>query len=335
MTESTTITSDAYAVPGSAHRSVVPPAAVDADPGRLQTSFLTRPQPHDFSAYPPSRAVDVTAPHPPAAPTRLRSQSYCMQSSIVGQSLDRTRVVIIPLPCKSWDCPICGPRKRASWIRRLAAGKPTREITLTCPAGKFPDAVSAAVAMKAAFTQLVKRIRKVYKTFEYALVWELTKKDVPHIHLLYKGTYIAQKWLSHAWDKLGIGPIVHIQSIGRRGVHAAHACKYLAKANGQSAIALAPLRIVQISGKYSPEEPEEKIESKYPDFVWTWDKRRQSAILQTFCDHEYYLQHVTEPDGSVIIDLVEHEIPDYVLDLPEWWVAFPDSQPIPDIDRPW
>ena len=258
---------------------------------------------------------------------RLRSQRYCGKSCIVGQNLERTKAVIIPMMCKSWGCETCGPRKRAALIARIEAGKPERAMTLTCPVGKFPTPVLAAMAMKAAWRKLVMKIRKVWGPFEYALVWELTKKGVPHVHAVTRGGYIAQKWISCEWDKLGIGPIVHITSIEDGRLHATHACKYLAKSNGQSAHVLAPLHVVQFSNGWDLDQEPRTVEDKYPDFVWGWDRRPAREVVRRFQEHDVWLGTVENPDGSFEIKMVPHPDPDFTEDTAEFWVAYPGIAP--------
>lgn len=261
---------------------------------------------------------------------RLRSQRYCMKSSIVGQSLDRSHTVVLPMACKSWDCEKCGPRKRAALIARIAAGKPERELTLTCPVGKFLTAVLAVLAMKAAFAELVRRIRRDWGPCEYVLVWELTKQKVPHCHVLLRGSYVAQKWISHLWNALGIGPIVYINSVKGSKLHAAHACKYLAKSNGQSARALAPLHVVQVSKNYDlAQEPRTAVE-KYPDMVWVWDRLPAWEIARRFEEHAGWVGTVRNPDGSFDISMAPHPDPDLTEDTAAFWVAWPGLSPFPD-----
>lgn len=235
--------------------------------------------------------------------------------------------------CKSWDCPYCGPRKRWLWINRLREGHPTREMTLTCPANKFPSSMTAAIAMKKAFSILVKRIRKKYGTFEYALVWELTHKGTPHCHILFKGCYIPKAWLSKTWRKLGIGYIVHLQKIQGAHLHAAHACKYLAKANGQSAKALAPLRIIQLSKQYLPPETSEDAQARYPDYSWYWSPQSPHELVEEYCacDRTFDVTHNT--DGTVEIHLIP--LPNAPpAPLPYLGQALhPDAQTMPIIGR--
>ena len=299
-------------------------------------SLPSKPSPCSSTLPPkaPDFKHDVDASAVDRETTRLRSQAYCMKSSIVGQNKERTHVITIPMPCKSWDCKVCGPRKRAIWIQRLTAGKPEREITLTCPVGKFASSDCAAILMKKAWAKLVGKIRRVWGPFEYALVFELTKNGTPHMHILCRGSYIAQKWISRWWDKLGIGPVVYIQSVKGEKLHAAHACKYLAKANGQSAAILAPLRIIQTSSNYELEQPEKTLPEKYPDMIWTWDRRSSSEIAADFEKDPRFISRTDNPDGSNELEMRPRPVPEDLLNLPMFWVAYPGLAPIPDLYEP-
>ncbi|MBA7537072.1 hypothetical protein ES705_29338 [subsurface metagenome] len=254
-----------------------------------------------------------------------------MKSSIVGQSPTRDEAIIIPLPCKSWDCPNCGPKKRHAWIYRLASGQPEREITLTCPVGKFLTPELAALKMKLAWGKLVLKIRKQWGPFEYALVWELTKKGVPHCHILCRGSYIAQKWLSKQWEKLGIGPIVYIKSVKGDKLHAAHACKYLAKSNGQTARILAPMRLVQVSGNYELPVPDAPKKDEYPDWVWVWDRDPSWLVARRFTE-DPITTHVTKHvDGLYTVRMRPHPPEPDMLEIPAMWASWPHLAPIPDL----
>ena len=295
-----------------------------------------KPKSHHAPLHPGTagHAGDITVHGPLPRMTRLQSQRYCMRSSIVGQDKERDLAVSIPMACKSWDCEVCGPRKRSAWIERLTSGKPEREITLTCPVGKFGSPILAAASMKKAWSALVPKIRKHWGPLEYGLVFELTKKGVPHMHILCRGSYIAQKWLSAHWDKAGIGPIVYIQSVKGTKLHAAHACKYLAKSNGQSAAILAPLHIVQVSSNYELERPKKTLPEKYPDMVWTWDRRSTPEIAAEFEKDPRFLSRTDNPDGSVEIRMKPHPVPDDLVGLPQFWAGYPGLAPIPDLEEP-
>jgi len=80
------------------------------------------------------------------------------------------------------------------------------------------------------FRKLVKRCRRAFKKFEYVGVREYTKTGLVHAHLIYRGTYIPQEWLSKVWNELHNAPIVFIQKVNYAGYRlGAYLIKYLGK----------------------------------------------------------------------------------------------------------
>ena len=60
------------------------------------------------------------------------------------------------------------------------------------------------------FEVLKKRIRRFYGRFEYCGVKETTKSGLFHVHLVYRGRFMTQKWLSDAWFNIHGAKIVWI-----------------------------------------------------------------------------------------------------------------------------
>ncbi len=238
--------------------------------------------------FPPHRFLDLddplwrpqwSLPQPRLPRYRVESERYCGQGAVLGMSPDTSQGILIPIRCKSWTCPRCADIKRLNVILRLAAGKPEREMTLTTPADPNMTPIEIAKRMKLAFPKLVAQIRKEFGSFEYALVWELTKAGTPHAHVLTRGSYIPQRWLSARWHALGEGANVDIRAVKNHRKHAAHLCKYLGKDVGQTALHLAPLRIIQFSRGYdlTPDEPDKT--SQYADWVWNFITYTPPEIL--------------------------------------------------------
>ncbi|MBA7550862.1 hypothetical protein ES705_43388 [subsurface metagenome] len=309
-----------YAAPG---RQTIHCATTFRRPTQLplQSGGRDAPRPLLSSAFP--RPFSAPAEQQPSKPTRLASQQYCGSGAVVGSSPDRSAIVVIPMRCKSWDCRLCGPPKRQEWIRKFKHADPEREITLTIPKGKWPDPKDAAWHMVKAFVILVRRIRSTFGPFEYGRVIELTKAGTPHFHILCRGKYIPQKWLRFQWVNLGMGSIVHIQTVKDKGLHAAHLCKYLAKSTGQTAAALASMRIVQCSRKFLKPDLESTAPDQYPDFKWVFSPLAVKDILAPFLESPRYLDVEYHNDGSAHIFLDPDPPPADVLDTPEIWVAHP------------
>jgi len=80
------------------------------------------------------------------------------------------------------------------------------------------------------FAILVKRLRRYSGSFEYVRVKETTIKGKPHLHILFRGSYIPHSWLSNAWLEIHNAPIVYLQEVkGTRSHMAGYLIKYLGK----------------------------------------------------------------------------------------------------------
>jgi len=83
------------------------------------------------------------------------------------------------------------------------------------------------------FSKLVKRIRRQFGEFEYFAVRETTVSGLVHIHLLCRGSYIPQEWLSNAWAEIHRAPVVWIKHVDLKRDSkkkiASYLVKYLAK----------------------------------------------------------------------------------------------------------
>ena len=86
--------------------------------------------------------------------------------------------------------------------------------------------------IRVSFRLLVQRLRRTGK-FEYASVREFTVSGLQHLHIVYRGDWIPQSWLSEAWDKIHKAYIVDIRMVRQSGYAAKYLCKYLAKAAGE------------------------------------------------------------------------------------------------------
>ncbi len=102
-----------------------------------------------------------------------------------------------------------------------ALGNPERFITLTRIGG---DPYEVLTRLKA----LLKAIRREGWRFEYLEAVEV-KRGVAHLHILQKGDYIPQAWLSREWEKLGGGRIVDVRAITDGAGAARYIFKYALK----------------------------------------------------------------------------------------------------------
>lgn len=110
-------------------------------------------------------------------------------------------------------------------ISGLEAGGHVRFITLTTNP-KHPDNIHRH------FRTLVKRLQRRGLLKGYLQVQELTKSGLPHKHILFKGKYIDQLWLSQQWDDIHGAPMIDVRALhklkGKKAI-AAYIAKYMAK----------------------------------------------------------------------------------------------------------
>lgn len=122
-------------------------------------------------------------------------------------------------------------RKRKRCFHRVVCGVeksgvgPLRFLTLT----------SSRVAPKdiqRSFRCLMGRLVRRGLVTGYIKVTEYNQKgDLMHLHVLMRGSYVAQWYLSQLWEKIHLSPIVDVRkAYGRKADVAAYLAKYMVKA---------------------------------------------------------------------------------------------------------
>lgn len=173
-----------------------------------------------------------------------------------------------PLPCRSWSCEWCAPKRRRQLMARAAKGEPTALLTLTVNVAVGDGPAHRRDMLHDAWKRLVKRINRQFqlpperrwqltaKTREptqqswllkttaktpqakaaslpYFAFLERTKRGEPHLHILIRSPYIPQDWLSEQMDDMLGSPIVWIEKIENSKHAIAYVTKYVTKAPAQ------------------------------------------------------------------------------------------------------
>ena len=134
----------------------------------------------------------------------------CGNLSLIGVANQEAGVY--PLRCKRWGCATCGPRKARATIARTRAGMrlgTVRFFTLTSPAGEGHE--SSYAAFPARWKKFHMRLARRFGRIEYLGVVEPQKRGAAHVHVVYRGPYIPQAWLSKAAQASGFGKIADIR----------------------------------------------------------------------------------------------------------------------------
>lgn len=155
--------------------------------------------------------------------------TLCQSRSLVN---DHGRgAVAVTLRCRSWRCPECQPLRRNQLVDLALSGKPQRFVTVTINPRVGVSPADRAARLANAWRNFVKRAVRMLggKKIEYLAVFEATKRGEPHLHLLVRGPWIAQKYISDQMRDLINSPIVDIRKVKHRKGAAAYVSKYIGK----------------------------------------------------------------------------------------------------------
>jgi len=140
--------------------------------------------------------------------------------------------IAIPLLCRSWGCDYCNPIRKRQLVDLAKSGQPNRLVTITVSPAVGVSAADRAQRLAAAWRRVVQRWRRLNQTqeLEYLAVFEATKRGEPHLHVLCRSGYIAQRWLSVQMRELLGSPIVDVRRIHSARHAALYVSKYVGKA---------------------------------------------------------------------------------------------------------
>lgn len=142
----------------------------------------------------------------------------------------------VQLPCNSWGCPICNPKKLKKLRKRamnglLANMEPVKGyrgkysqklVTLTCPGKEFREKYTPAQAaemMSSDANNLMRALKREYPGFHYLRVIEPQKDGFPHYHYVIVGESIIpssiRDFIKDYWEKRYGQGWAHVKSLTR------------------------------------------------------------------------------------------------------------------------
>lgn len=154
----------------------------------------------------------------------------CTKTGVIVK-LDGQHVVSFPIKCHSWTCPECSRERRRRLIDEAKRGKPNRFITLTVNPHWFDGPDDRASRLAKAWRLVVAAFRHRWPKgeSEYLAVFEATKNGEPHLHIVWRGAFMPQKWLSRQMAKRMGAPVVDIRRVKRAADVAEYVTKYFSK----------------------------------------------------------------------------------------------------------
>ena len=141
------------------------------------------------------------------------------------------RCIVFKGSCKSWSCPDCSKKRRRALIKEAMDGKPNRFLTLTVNPNWFSSPEERAARLAKGWRLIVAAYRHKWpnRSIEYLAVFEATANGEPHLHLVIRGDFIAQEWLSGQMRERMGAPIVDIRQVKSQKGVAKYVSKYISK----------------------------------------------------------------------------------------------------------
>lgn len=154
---------------------------------------------------------------------------FCREQTI--QASSQFGEIVSPVKCRAWTCELCAPWRQRQLQARCIEGKPNRFLTITCRAGQFGSPEANAKAIAHAWRTCVQRWRRQrkYHRCEYICVFEPHVSGWPHLHILWSGHWIDQRWLSKQMKELLNSPVVHVSFIKGQRSAAFYVTEYFSK----------------------------------------------------------------------------------------------------------
>lgn len=137
----------------------------------------------------------------------------------------------IKMTCRSWNCSSCVHDRKRQLIAEVRQGNPQRLLTLTVNPHWFDSPEERAAKLVYAWRMIRRRFFKRHPnaTCEFLAVFEKTKLGEPHLHIVQRGAFMSQKWLSIQLEELIGAKIVDIRFVRSAKAVANYVSKYIGK----------------------------------------------------------------------------------------------------------
>ncbi len=211
---------------------------------------------------------DLSSTQTPPENLPPASVKKCGSGAVLGVKPETEVACVIPTTCKSWHCPRCKIPKALRLREKICSGDPERMITLTSNPATSSSPSGSIHLMKTGWVRLLSKIRKHFKDFQYVLIWELTKRGWPHIHIASRGPYISHAFLKYWWNAFTGAPVVNITKINSQRHASRYIAKYFTKDQGPILRLLGHRRLVQFSRGWSLRDVKSSGCIEPMDFTW-------------------------------------------------------------------
>jgi hypothetical protein len=184
------------------------------------------------------------------------------------------------LHCRSWYCDHCAVHRRHQLYAQAMSGHPNAFLTLTVNPATGTDADDRACRLVDAFQALIKEARRRHPNapLEFLAVFEKTKRGEPHLHVLLRGPYLEQRWISEFMAARIDAPVCWIRAVENIAKDAGYVAKYISK---DPAPFLGTKRY-WTSRNYSEHPFEDEEDETFDPSAWDVVKQPAHTVIRAF-----------------------------------------------------
>lgn len=160
----------------------------------------------------------------------FRATRRCPRTTtLVGKSPTGGYYHFIPVRCKCWTCPHCCKINARNLEDKLAQGKPSTFITLTCRPSADETPKEAHDRCRPKIARMFAQLRAEFGTIEFACILETHKNGFPHWHILARAPYLPHGRIKELWQRMTGNSIVAIEKIRHHRSMGKYLVKYCGK----------------------------------------------------------------------------------------------------------
>jgi len=238
----------------------------------------------------------------------------CCTGSIIISSPDSDIIRIVPTRCHRWTCPSCAPYLTQRLRHLITQGRPERHIVLTCRPNPRYSVQEHAHLARQWLSKLIKRIRQTWGPIEYVSVLEWHRNGAPHLHLATRGTYVAKRWLSAAWQHISGSSYTYIRHIDSYAASAAELAKYISKSCANPDAPLKARQVYTISHGYPLVPRSDTAETPEPRYYLLYTPHHPTELIATLRALGARVTRADAPFSPYEIDVSGTRPPPYVSD---------------------
>jgi len=222
--------------------------------------------------------------------------SICGSNTAVKR--EGSRHTYISLPCNSWHCEHCQPKRLKEVRAQSFAGAPDMFLTFTIRPDGRTTPEQAILKLTDAFRKLRLKIlrRNPQAGFPFMAFVERHQSGYPHLHILARSRFIPHKWISNQMRAYINSPVVSIERLHTKSKKASYCSSYSSKCLQKVGTAKRYWK----SKDYDLRDKDELEKYKKGKKGWFVSMLKLATIRRTALDTHAFI-YIDEP-GRLVLD---------------------------------